>query len=103
MAATMHDAMSSLVHGYLSISLKPPATLKEILNNLEFFGLNEAISRKLIAAYYKFEVVRDAYVSDEGLHLLLEVPLNSGHGVYEVFRATPLLQPIPNTERATQY
>ena len=103
MAATMQHAMSSLLHGYLPISLIPPATLKEILNNFEFFGLNEAIPRKLIAAHDTIEVVRDAYVSNERLHLLLEIPLNSGHGVHEVFRATPFPQPIPNTERATQY
>ena len=30
-------------------------------------------------------------------------PLNSGHGIHEVFRATPIPQPIPNTEPATQY
>ena len=103
MAAVMQDAMWSHVHGNLLISLIPPATLKEILNNFEFFGLNEPIPRKFLAAYYTFEVVRDAYVSNEGLHLLLEIPLNSGHGVHEVFRATPIPQPIPNTERATQY
>ena len=57
----------------------------------------------LIAAYFTFEVVRDAYVSDEGLHLLSEIPLNSGHGVHEVLRATPIPQPISNTEQATQY
>ena len=60
MVAMMQDAKSSLVHGYLPISLIPPATLKEILNNFEFFGLNEAIPRKIIAAYYTFELVRDA-------------------------------------------
>ena len=103
LAATTQDAMSSLVHGYLPISLKTPATLKEILNIFEFFGLNEAVPWKLIAAYYTFEVVKDAYVSDEGLYLLLEFPLISGHGLHEVFRATPIPQPIPNTERATQY
>ena len=37
------------------------------------------------------------------MHLSLEIPLNSGHGIHEVFRATPIPQPIPNTERATQY
>ena len=73
MVEMMQDAMSSLVHGYL-----PPATLKEVLNNFEFFGLNEAIQRKLIAASYTFEVVRDAYLSEEGLHLLLEIPLELG-------------------------
>ena len=103
MAAMMQDAMSLLVHGYLPISLIQTATLREILNNFEFFGLNEAIPRKLIAAYYTFEVVRVAYVSEEGLHLLLEIPLSLGHGVHEVFRATPIHQPILNTERATQY
>ena len=99
----MHDAMSSLVHGYLPISLIPLATLKELLNNFEFFDLNEAIPRKLLAAYYSSEVVGDAYVPDEGVPLLLENPLNSGHVVHEVFRATPVPQPIPNTERTTQY
>ena len=99
----MQDSMSSLVHGYLPISVIPPATLKEILNNFEFVRLNEATTRKLIAAYQTFEVIRDAYVSDEGRHLLLEITLNSGHGEHEVFRATPIPQPIPNTERATQY
>ena len=95
--------MSSLVQGYFPISLIPRATLKEISNNFEFFGLDEAIPRKLIAAYYTSEVVRDAYVSEEGLYLLTEIPLNSGHGVHEVFRATPIPQPFPNTKRATQY
>ena len=59
--------------------------------------------RNLIADYYKFEVVRYAYVSDEGLHLLLEIPLNLGHGVHEIFTATPIPLPTPNTERATHY
>ena len=49
-AATMQEAMSSLLHDYLPISLIPPATLKEILNNFEFFGLNEAIPWKILAA-----------------------------------------------------
>ena len=35
--------------------------------------------------------------------MLLEIPLNSGYGVHEVFRATSILPLIPNTERATQY
>ena len=37
LAATMQVAMSSLVHGYLPISLIPPTTLKEIITNFEFF------------------------------------------------------------------
>ena len=47
--------------------------------------------------------MRDAYVSDEGLHLLIEIALYTGHGVHDVFRATPIPQPIPQTERATHY
>ena len=103
MASILQDAMSSLVHGYLPISLIPPSTLVKILDSFDVNGLNEAIPRKLIAAYYSFEVVRDAYISNEGLHLLLEIPMYTGHGVHEVYRATPIPQPIPNTERATQY
>ena len=67
------------------------------------YGLKEAIPRKLIAAYYSFEVVRDAFISDEGLHLLIEIPHYTGHGVHDVLRATTVPQPIPQTERATQY
>ena len=103
MASLMQDAMASLVHGYLPIALIPPTILSKTLDTFEVYGLNEAIPRKLIAAYYTFEVVRDAYISDEGLHLLIEIPLYTGHGVHDVFRATPIPQPIPQTERATQY
>ena len=99
----MQDAMASLVHGYLPIALIAPTILSKILDTFEVYGLNEAIPRKLIAAYYSFEVVRDAYISDEGLHLLIEIPLYTGHGGHDVFRATPIPQPIPQTERATQY
>ena len=102
MASLMQDAMASLVHGYLPITLNPPTILSEILDTFEVYGLKEAIPRKLIAAYYTFEVVRDAYISDEGLHLLIEIPLYTGHGVHDVFRATPIPQPIRQTERATQ-
>ena len=103
MASLKQDAIASLAHGYLPIALIPPTILSKILETFEVYGLNEAIPRKLIAAFYTFEVVRDAYISDEGLHLLIEIPLYTRHGVHDVFRATPILQPIPQTERATQY
>ena len=103
MASLMQDAMASLVHGYLPIALIPPTTISKILDTFEVYGLNEAIPRKLIAEYYTFEVVRDAYKSDEGLQLLIEIPLYTGHGVHDVFRAIPIPQSIPQTERETQY
>ena len=103
MVSLMQDAMASLVHGYLPIALIPPTILSKILDTFEVYGLNEAIPRKLIAAYYTFEDVRDAYISDEGLHLLIKIPLYTGHGVHDVFQATPVPQPKPHTERATHY
>ena len=60
MASLMQDAMASLVHGYLPIALIPPTVLSKVLDTVEVYGSNEAIPRKLIAAYYTFEVVRDA-------------------------------------------
>ena len=66
MASLMQDAMASLVHGYLPIALIPPMILSKILDTFEVYGLSEAIPRKLIAAYYTFEVVRDAYISARG-------------------------------------
>ena len=90
MASLMQDAMASLVHGYLPIALIPPTILWKILDTFEVYGLNEAIPRKLIAAYFTFEVVRDAYISDEGLHLLIDIPLYTGNGVHDIFRATPI-------------
>ena len=103
MATLMQDAMALLVHGYLPIALIPPTILLKILDTFEVYGLNEAIPRKLKAAYYTFEVVRDADISDEVLHLLIEILLYTGHGVHNVFGATPIPQPIPQTDRATQY
>ena len=73
MASLMQDAMALLVHGYSPRALIPPATLSKILDTFQVYGLNEGIPRKLIAAYYTFDVVRDAYISDEGLHLLVEI------------------------------
>ena len=101
MASFMQDAMASLVHGYLPISLIPPTILSKILDTFEVYGLTKAIPRKLIAKCYTFEVVRDAYISDEGLHLLIEIPLHTGHGIHDFFRATPVPQTIPQTEGAT--
>ena len=102
MASLRQDAMSLLVHGYLPIALIPLTTLSKNLYTFEVCRLNEAIPRKLIAAYYTFEVDRDAFISDEGLHLPIEIPLSTGHGVHDIFRATPIPQPIPRTESATQ-
>ena len=61
MASLMQDAMASLVHGYLPIALIPPTIFSKILDTFEMYGLNDAIPRKLIAAYYTFEVVRHLY------------------------------------------
>ena len=85
MASLMQDALASLVHGFLPIALIPPTNLSKILDTFEVYGLNEAIPRKFIAAYYTLEFVRDAYRSDEGLHLLIEIPLYTAHGVHDVF------------------
>ena len=103
MASLKQDAMASLVHGYLPIALIHPTNLSEILGTFEVYGLNEAIPRKLTAVYYPFEIVRDAYISDERLHLLVEILLYTGHRVHDIFRATCIPQPIPQTERATLY
>ena len=102
-ASLMQDAMALLVHGYLPLAVIPPAILTKFSDTFEVYGMNESIPRKLIAAYYTIGIVRDAYISDEGLHLLIEIPLYTGHGVHDVFRATPIPQPIRQTERATQY
>ena len=103
MVSLMQDAMDSLVHGYLPIALIPPTFLSKFFDFLEVYGLNEAFPKKLIAENYTFEFLRDANISDEGLQLLAEIPLHTGHGVHDVFRATPNPQPIPQTDRATQY
>ena len=83
MASMLQEAMSLLVHGYLPIFLIPSSTLKKILQFYLVTGLNEAIPRKLIAAYYSFEIVRDAYnATEERLHMLLEIPMYAGHGIH---------------------
>ena len=101
-ASLMQDTIASLVHRYLPIALISPTILSKLLDTFEVYGLNEAIQRKLIAAFYTFEVVRDAFILDEGLLLLVENPFNTKHGVHDVFRATPISQPMPLTECATQ-
>ena len=101
MASLMQDAMASLAHGFLLTAFIPPTTLSKNLDTFEVYGFNKAMPTKIIGAYYTFEVVRDDYISDEGLHLLSEIPLYTGHGVHDVIRATPMPQLILQTERAT--
>ena len=74
MASLMQHAMASLVHGYLPIALIPPTIHLNFLDTFQVYRLSKPIPRKLIVAYYTFDV-RDDYVSVEGLHLLIEIPL----------------------------
>ena len=85
LASLMQDAMAFLVHGNLPIALIPPTIFSKILDTFDVYGLNKAIPIKLIAAYYTFEVVRDAYISDEGLHLLIEIPLYTMYSKQHLF------------------
>ena len=103
MTSFLKDAMASLVHGYLPIALIPPTILSKTSETFEVYGLNAAIPRKLIAAFYTSDFMRDVLILDKGLHLLMHIPLYTGHGVHDVLRATPSPQPIPQTEFATQY
>ena len=100
----LHDALGSLVHGYLPTTLIPPDVLIKILQMTEKGILVEAIPRSQLSAYYSFELVRETYISDKGVHVLLEIPLHSSAGLHNVMRATPVPQPILGGRgTATQY
>lgn len=100
----LHDALGSLVHGFLPTTLIPPDALVNILQRIPKGVLVEAIPRNQLSAYYSFEIVRETYISDRGLHILLEIPLHASAGMHTVMRATPLPQPIPGGRgTATQY
>ena len=103
LSSLLHDAMSSLVHGYIPISLLPPEVFVKILDKVDKGVSTEAIPRSHVAAYYTFELVKDAYVSENGLHILIEIPLYVSNGLHRVFRATAIPQPIKCTQRATVY
>ena len=100
----LHDALGSLVHGFLPTTLIPPDALVQILRQIPRGTLVEAIPRNQLSAYYSFEIVRETYISNSGLHILLEIPLHASTGMHSVMRATPLPQPIPGGRgTATQY
>ena len=84
----LHDAPGSLVHGYIPTTLISPDVLIKIFQMTEKGILVEAIPRSLLSAYYSFELVRETYISDKGVHVLLEIPLHSSAGLHNVMRAT---------------
>ena len=77
------DAMSSLGHSYIPIFLLPPENFVKILDEVDKGVFTEAIPRLHLAAYYTFELVKDAYVSENTLYLLIEVPLYATNGFIE--------------------
>ena len=72
----LRDALGSLVHGYLPTTLIPPDVLIMILQMTENGILVEVIPRSQLSAYYSFEFVRESYISDKGVHVLLEIPMH---------------------------
>ena len=99
----LNDALNSLAHGYIPATLVPPEYLIEILRSIRHDGLMEAIPKDQITAYYGFELVRSTYISKEGLHILVEIPLHRTNGLHRVYKATAIPQPIGGGTTATTY
>ena len=74
LSSLLHDTVPSLVDGYITISLLIPDVFK-ILDIIDKGVLTEAIPRLHVAAYNTFELVKDAYDPENGLHILMEIPL----------------------------
>ena len=96
----LHDALVSLVHVCLPTTLIPADVLIKIFQKTVKGILVEAIPRSQLSAYYSFELVRETYISDKEIHVLLEIPLHSSAGHHNVMKATPGPQPIPGRRGA---
>ena len=99
----LDDALSSLTRGLIPASLIPPEVLQKVLDGLKLDRMREAIPRSELMTYYGFELVDSTVITTTGINVLVNIPLHHTSGLYHVYRAVALPQPIDDGVTATQY
>ena len=99
----LSDALVSLTKGLIPATLLPPPKIKELVMKLEETGWYPTIGTGEMSAYYEFDLVKNAQVTEKGLHIELEVPFHHTYARYQVYRTVAIPHPIGNGTTATLY
>ena len=99
----LDDALASLTKGFIPATLVPPEALLNFLNNIRVDGMQEAIPRAELSAYYGFELVENVVMTENTINVLINIPMHYAGGLYRVYKAVPIPQPIDGGNTATRY
>ena len=95
----MYSAVSSLSSGFVPPNFLTPDQLAATVEDLAAEAirrgtkLTPAIQVAFEANYCEVQIVLDVTVLQEGLSIVLVIPMNSKSSTFDVYRAIPLHQP----------
>ena len=105
----MYSAVSSLSFGFVPPSFLTPDQLAAIVEDLTAeemhrgTKLTPASQVGVKAIYYEVQIVLEVTVLQEGLSIVLALPMNSKSSTFDVYRAIALHQPNEDGSRASVY
>ena len=105
----MYSAVSSLSSGFVPPNFLKPDQLAAIVEDLTAeeirrgTKLTPAIQVGFEATYYEVQIVLEVTVLQEGLSIVLGIPMNSKSSTFDVYRAIPLHQPNEDGTTASVY
>ena len=105
----MYSAVSSLSSGFVPPNFLTPDQLAAIVEDLTAeeirrgTKLTPAIQVGFEATYYEVQIVLEVTVLQEGLSIVLGIPMNSKSSTFNVYRAIPLHQPNEDGTTASVY
>lgn len=106
---SIYSALNILSKGFLSPSLITPDQLQAVLievvqeEALKNSHFQPALSVQNLASYYELELVKEVVITDGGVHIELQIPLNEKSGLFHIYQAVPIHQPIPGTKTASLF
>lgn len=99
----LDDALGSLTRGFIPSSLIPPEVLRKVIGATHVEGMQEAIPRSELSSYYGFELVESVAITNVSVNVRINIPMHHMSGLYDVYRAIAIPQPIGTETTATLY
>ena len=106
---SLYSAVSSLSSGFVPPSFLTPHQLGSIVKDLteeeirRGTKLTPAIQVGFEATYYEVQIVLEVTVLEQGLSIVLGIPMNSKSSTFDIYRAIPLHQPNDDKRTASVY
>ena len=105
----MYSVVSPLSSGFVPSNFLTPDQLAAVVEDLTAeeirrgTKLTPAIQVGFEATYYEVQIVLEITVLQEGLSIVLGIPMNSKSTTFDIYRAIPLHQPNEDDTTASVY